>query len=702
MNRKIIALSLGIFMAVSSFPFAVFAEEEPASFVLSGSCGDNAFWGIDDVDGEHTLYIYGSGDMYDYGDPFEENTVVAPWLDTEYYISSVVIEDGITSTGEFTFSGLDYFDNLTVASSVVRIAPYSFSGCEDLEVVTFGSDSKLELIEEGAFGDCISLEKFPFDKTTELSIIGDLSFCFADFRSVKIPKKVSYIGENAFKQCDLLESVSFESDNVLASIGDGAFEETQIRSITIPSGVAFLGPAAFKYCDCLTQVMFEDNSKITTLGEGTFEGCESLRSIDLKGCSNLTVIEDNAFSECIDLESVILPDCLTTIGDKVFRDCSSLETIVIPASVTSFGNQKSYVDTYMEIYCYAKADDISWDIGSEEGTFVIHVLSTEVDAYKARIGDDSDTTVIGDLVDIDSGIVLAGHSLSLDGFIGVNFYMELDSSIADSDDAYMLFTLPGNGNTQKVNVSDAKKDTTAIPGKTFYIFSCKVAAKQMTDQIKAQVYLTDNVPAGNEYTYSVVEYANYIVDHRDSYDQKVFAVVAGMLAYGGFSQLYFKYNTGHLAYDSMVSFDGYLDGILDVDANKISRIVSAADTEVDGNIVFKSVNLELESEMTMNFYFENVPDGTVFKLNGKELPSVKNASGLIVVTISGIPAHLIGSGYTVTLWSGDTELGSVTYSPMNYCYNVLSRETTETRTADLKNLIKAIYLYYKTADYYNS
>ena len=735
MYKKIIALSLGITLAVSSFPLAVFAEDvqgdgsvasvadsqddeqpvgedavdvdvaecdfaDPDSFAESGICGDNATWSYDDTEG--CLTISGSGDIYDYQNPDEDGSFIAPWFDLCDCILSIVIDDGITYIGDYAFSYLSDVTKVSVASSVKNIGDYSFAYCEDLYDLIFLSGSRLESIGRGAFGFCSSLDAFPFDKTAVLSSIGDAAFYKTSVESVMLVKSLTYLGTGAFAECTSLKRVSFEDDTELAVIGESAFQETSIRTIIIPSSVVSLGDKAFYACDNLSRVFFEDNCKITTLGESTFEGCAELRAVDLKGCTELTVIEDKAFCECIDLEAVVFPDSLTSIGKLVFRECGSLKKIVIPASVTSIGRQGFYIDDYKEIYCYAEANNISWNIDSEYEDFVIHVLSDQVDAYLDRVDPSLEITIIGDLVDIDSGIVLAGHSLSLDGFVGVNFYMELDSQIADSDEAYMLFTLPGTDNTQKVSVSDAKIDITAIPGKTLYIFSCKTAAKQMTDQIKAQVYLADNVPAGNEYTYSVVEYANYIVDHRDSYDEKVFAVVAGMLAYGGFSQLYFKYNTGHLAYDSMVSFDGYLDGILDVDANKISRIVSAADTEVDGNIVFKSVNLELESEMTMNFYFENVPDGTVFKLNGKELPSVKNASGLIVVTISGIPAHLIGSDYTVTLWSGDTELGSVTYSPMNYCYNVLSRETTETRTADLKNLIKAIYLYYKTADYYNS
>ena len=48
-------------------------------------------------------------------------------------------------------------------------------------------------------------------------------------------------------------------------------------------------------------------------------------------------ISASAFEECIDLESVTIPNSVTSIGDNAFRGCSSLTSITIPSSVTSIG-----------------------------------------------------------------------------------------------------------------------------------------------------------------------------------------------------------------------------------------------------------------------------------------------------------------------------------------------------------------------------
>ena len=83
--------------------------------------------------------------------------------------------------------------------------------------------------------------------------------------------------------------------------------------------------------------------------------------------------------------------------------------------------------------------------------------------------------------------VLEAHSISLSGDIGVKFYMHFEGDIAQSETAYMLFTVPADsGNvTQKVYVRDA--ETVESGGKTLHIFKCGVSAKEMTTQIQAQM-----------------------------------------------------------------------------------------------------------------------------------------------------------------------------------------------------------------------
>ena len=131
------------------------------------------------------------------------------------------------------------------------------------------------------------------------------------------------------------------------------------------------------------------------------------------------------------------------------------------------------------------------------------------------------------------GAKLAGYSLSLTGNIGVNFYMELSDQIIADKDAYMQFTLP-NGTVTKVLVSEAQTNTTINAEKTYYRFPCEVASYEMTQDIKAQMF-DGNGKCGKEYTYTVRDYAQYLIDHVDLY-QDAYPFAVAMLNYGACSQ----------------------------------------------------------------------------------------------------------------------------------------------------------------------
>lgn len=75
---------------------------------------------------------------------------------------------------------------------------------------------------------------------------------------------------------------------------------------------------------------------VTTIGDCAFDGCESLKSVTLP--EGMTSIGNEAFRGCVSLKSVTIPNGVTEIGWLAFLICESLESITIPASVTSIGN----------------------------------------------------------------------------------------------------------------------------------------------------------------------------------------------------------------------------------------------------------------------------------------------------------------------------------------------------------------------------
>ena len=80
---------------------------------------------------------------------------------------------------------------------------------------------------------------------------------------------------------------------------------------------------------------------VTSIGQSAFEACFSLDSLIIKDAA--TSIGESAFNGCSDLTTLSLGKNITMIGDYAFQGCSYLTNVTIPQSVTSIGRQAFYL-----------------------------------------------------------------------------------------------------------------------------------------------------------------------------------------------------------------------------------------------------------------------------------------------------------------------------------------------------------------------
>lgn len=148
--------------------------------IVGGECGEKANWKLDGG----TLTIYGEGDV--------EIGTEAPWRRYFNVITTVVIEEGITSVPAEAFAYI-YRDikKLTIASTVTTIGDHAFQTCTSLESVIFSGESQLTTIGAYVFEACEAL------------------------KSIEIPKSVATIGQCAFSSCSKLETVTFDDESKL-------------------------------------------------------------------------------------------------------------------------------------------------------------------------------------------------------------------------------------------------------------------------------------------------------------------------------------------------------------------------------------------------------------------------------------------------------------------------------------------------------
>ena len=185
---------------------------------------DNLTWKLD-ADG--TLTISGTGAMKNYKDGDQ-----SPVFNNSN-VKKVVIENGVTSIGNYAFSytGLK---SITIPDSVTSIGNYAFS-YTDLKSITI--PDRVTSIGYGAFYHCTSLT------------------------SITIPDRVTSIGFSAFSGCKNLTSITIP-DSII-SIGHTAFYNcSSLTSITIPDSVISIGDAAFKYCSNLKTISLSCKSTL--------------------------------------------------------------------------------------------------------------------------------------------------------------------------------------------------------------------------------------------------------------------------------------------------------------------------------------------------------------------------------------------------------------------------------------------------------
>ena len=284
--------------------FSTKSSAEENELAPTGQCGDNVFWSFDKSIG--LLTISGSGKMSNY-----DNSNL-PFCNAS--ITKVVIEDGITSIGEYAFWKCTGLTSIIIPDSVTIIGSSAFRGCTGLKSVTIGNG--VTSIGSSTFEDCTGLT------------------------SIIIPDSVTSIDSYTFNSCTGLTSIIIPDS--VTSIGSYAFNRcTSLTSITIPNSVTSIDSYAFEGCTSLSCITVDKKNSVYDCRGACNSIIEKATNVLIIGCKNsfvpdsVTSIGEGAFSSCTGLKSITIPDSVTSIGVNAFNSCTGLKSITIPDSVTS-------------------------------------------------------------------------------------------------------------------------------------------------------------------------------------------------------------------------------------------------------------------------------------------------------------------------------------------------------------------------------
>lgn len=345
------------------------------SVAKSGTCGDNLTW---EVSRDGVLTISGTGDMQDY--TYNER----PW--SGFYVADfgksvwkVVIENGVTSIGEYAFGYLESLTTVELADTVTYIGNNAFSSCKSLTSVDI--PDSVTWIGNSVFHNCDNLSSVVIGDG--VTWIGNSAFNNCDsLSSIEIGGSVTGIGRQAFYSCNSLVSIKIP-DGVTAIDEETFYFCRSLTSVEIPNSVKFIDVSAFDACDALTTVYYtgteeqwnavyiqKDNDPLLnaeiifewsgeepeepeieipedaiasgTCGENLIWYLTEDGTLTITGEGEMEDY-DNASSirpwlDYYDsITTVIINNGVTNIGGSAFYNCYNLAKVVIPSSVVNVG-----------------------------------------------------------------------------------------------------------------------------------------------------------------------------------------------------------------------------------------------------------------------------------------------------------------------------------------------------------------------------
>lgn len=352
-------------------------------YYASGTCGDDLTWTLKS---SGVLTISGTGDMANWASETD-----VPWHDYISVITSVVMDEGVTSIGDYAFSGITAPSSITIPEAVTTIGEAAFSGCTGLTSVTLPVN--VTEVKDKAFEGCTGLQTIDCLPVAPPKC-GEDCFDGIDQGAVKlyVPDEsynayINHIVWSEFQvlpysDCVLASGVLAKNKNIgwrvscqgdLLVDGSGAVPAVEkpyymewddyrssIKTIVVGEGITEIGERTFGSLVAVEYLSLPKSLKV--IGPYTFTACGSTTLSSIIIPNGVTSIGASAFSGVVHVTDIIVGFNVKSIGEFAFTECYKLNPDVTCLAVTPpaagmgiFSHQGSTVDPGKILYVPAQS-----------------------------------------------------------------------------------------------------------------------------------------------------------------------------------------------------------------------------------------------------------------------------------------------------------------------------------------------------------
>jgi len=276
-------------------------------------------------------------------------------------------------------------------------------------------------------------------------------------------------------------------------------------------------------------------------------------------------------------------------------------------------------------------------------------------------------------------------SATLNGDIGLNYYIGLPQSVTENKNAYVKLSV--NSATYKLPVSEASNQN------GLYKFTVWLSAKEMRDDVTFGLYGGDDSLIdiysrkgakleGSTFNYTLEKYFNAI---SSSSDETLKNLAQATLTYGAYAQNAFNHNPD-------ASYDGSELSAVTADTLAAHKMTKSA-TIPDG-LTLTEITLILNTRTAFRLYFKSDSiDSYSFVLDGNEVkPSYIADENLYYIELPDIHAKELDTMHTLTI-NGECD---ISFSALSYAYAVIKADSD----TNIVNVCKALYMYNEAANAY--